>query len=72
MLAYQMRPVTPPSYDGGSIASDNEGDDNDLMETFIIMEYCEGGPLDKEIRQGRFKREEEGGPDMVSGSCFRA
>ena len=38
-----MRPVTPPSYDGGSTASDNEGDDNDLMETFIIMEYCEGG-----------------------------
>ena len=39
---------------------------SDLLETWMIMEYCEKGSLERGIAGGHFLKA-DGSPDMVSG-----
>jgi hypothetical protein len=36
----------------------------DLLETYIVMEFCPRGSLERALKQGRFRRH-DGQPDMV-------
>lgn len=48
--------------DGGStVSSDLEETPPDLLETIIVMEYCEKGSLERAVRLGKFKRKEADG-----------
>jgi hypothetical protein len=37
-----------------------------LLETWLVMEYCDRGSLLDAVRAGRFYRKRDGEPDMVS------
>lgn len=48
---------------GSSTATDQS--QPDLLETYIVMELCPRGSLERALKQGRFRRR-DGQPDMVS------
>lgn len=46
--------------------SSQEGLGADITETWMIMEYCDKGSLERAIFGGRFKRKDDACPEMVS------
>eukprot|EP00878_Enallax_costatus_P001186 GHUV01001328.1.p1 GENE.GHUV01001328.1~~GHUV01001328.1.p1 ORF type:complete len:1396 (+),score=459.68 GHUV01001328.1:226-4413(+) len=49
-------------------SSSNDGNDEpqkDVLETWMIMEFCEKGSLDRAVTRKRFIRKEDGQPEMI-------
>jgi hypothetical protein len=57
--------VHQPGSPGSEEHSSDDDGTNDVLETWIIMEYCEKGSLERTVLQGRFRRADEQ-PEMVS------
>ena len=69
-MRFLLYPSLQPGSPGGdSHSSDDSSDDegaNEMLETWIIMEYCEKASLERAIVQGRLKRRSDEQPEMVS------
>jgi hypothetical protein len=50
----------------GYATQSTDDEQDDLLETWMILEYCERGSLERAIKQGRFKKAANGQPEMVS------
>ncbi|WIA31940.1 hypothetical protein OEZ86_002799 [Tetradesmus obliquus] len=48
---------------GSNHSSDNE--QRDVLETWIIMEFCEKGSLERAVSRGKFVRREDRQPEMI-------
>ena len=61
-----LNPSLQPGSPGGDSHSSDDDGANEMLETWIIMEYCEKASLERAIFQGRFKRRSDEQPEMVS------
>lgn len=55
------------SDDSSASGSSKSGSPPDLLETWIIMELCERGSLERALKLGKFKTS-DGHPEMVGSS----
>jgi hypothetical protein len=47
-------------------SSGSEDEQSEALETWMVLEFCEKGSLQRALSQGRFKRRNSQQPDMVS------
>ena len=52
--------------------NDSDGEGIDLLETWMLMEFCERGSLERAIKQGKFRRAADGQPEMVRLMAFHS
>jgi hypothetical protein len=56
-------------HDHSDSSNSSEGSDeeqSEALETWMVLEFCEKGTLQRALSQGRFKRRDSAQPDMVS------
>jgi hypothetical protein len=62
--ASAMEDEQQSSSSNSSGGSDEE--QSEALETWMVLEFCEKGTLQRAMSQGRFKRRDSAEPDMVS------
>jgi hypothetical protein len=65
-----VRRLSSSSADSSSSGDNTGKGQHDLVQTWIVMEYCPKGSLEKTVKLGRLKLP-DGQPDMVRGCWWQ-
>jgi hypothetical protein len=63
--------MTDEEHNTSDSSNSSEGSDdeqNEALETWMVLEFCEKGSLQWALSQGHFKRSDSAQPDMVSSA----
>lgn len=56
------------SSSSGQSGSGTDAPPDSMLETWIILQFCERGSLDRAVKLGKFLRKTDGQPEMVRSS----